>query len=140
MQAKKITKETVSRIGLVDRKFPVFSIGDTLAVVQRIRERIKEGEKEVVKERLQTFEGDVIAMRNNGVSGTFTIRKIGAHNIPVERIFPFCTPIIEDIKVVRFGDVRRAKLYYLRGRVGKAARVKEKVISSRITKNKNTEQ
>jgi large subunit ribosomal protein L19 len=140
MQAKKITKETVSKIGLIDRKFPVFNVGDTLAVVQRIRERIKEGEKEIVKERLQTFEGDVIAIRKNGSSSTFTIRKIGAHNIAVERIFPFCTPIIEEIKVVRFGDVCRAKLYYLRGRVGKAARVKEKVISSRVAKNKSIEQ
>lgn len=140
MQAKTITKETVAQIGLVDRKFPLFNVGDTLAVVQRIREKIKEGEKEVVKERLQTFEGDVIAIRNNGVSSTFTIRKIGAHNIPVERIFPFCTPIIEEIKIVRSGDVRRAKLYYLRSRVGKAARVKEKVVSSRITKHKSVEQ
>ena len=138
MQAKKLTKETITQIGMVDRKFPTFNVGDTLAVVQRIRERIKEGEKETVKERLQTFEGDVIAIRHNGVSSTFTIRKIGAHNIPVERIFPFCTPIIEEIKVVRFGDVRRAKLYYLRDRVGKAARVREKVVSSRVAKSKAT--
>lgn len=131
MQAKKITKETVAKFGMVDRKFPEFNVGDTLAVVQRVRERIKEGDKESIKERLQTFEGDVIAIRNNGVSSTFTIRKIGSHNIAVERIFPFCTPIIEEIKVVRFGDVRRAKLYYLRDRVGKAAKIKEKIIKSR---------
>ncbi|HTM06540.1 MAG TPA: 50S ribosomal protein L19 [Patescibacteria group bacterium] len=140
MQAKKITKETVSQIGLIDRSFPVFNVGDTLAVVQRIRERIKEGEKEVTKERLQTFEGDVIAIRKNGISSTFTIRKIGAHNVPVERIFPFFTPVIAEIKLIRFGSVRRAKLYYLRDRVGKAARVKEKVMSSRTIKNKSVEQ
>ncbi|RTL05928.1 50S ribosomal protein L19 [Candidatus Dependentiae bacterium] len=131
MQAKKITKETVAQFGMIDRKFPEFNVGDTLAVVQRVRERIKEGDKESIKERLQTFEGDVIAIRKNGVSSTFTIRKIGAHNIPVERIFPFCTPIIEDIKVIRLGEVRRAKLYYLRDRVGKAAKIKEKIIKSR---------
>jgi large subunit ribosomal protein L19 len=125
---------------LIDRSFPVFNVGDTLAVVQRIRERIKEGEKEVTKERLQTFEGDVIAIRKNGISSTFTIRKIGAHNVPVERIFPFFTPVIAEIKLIRFGSVRRAKLYYLRDRVGKAARVKEKVMSSRTIKNKSVEQ
>lgn len=131
MQAKKITKETVAKFGMIDRQFPEFNVGDTLAVVQRVRERIKEGDKESIKERLQTFEGDVIAIRNNGVSSTFTIRKIGAHNIAVERIFPFCTPIIEEIKVIRLGDVRRAKLYYLRDRIGKAAKIKEKIIKSR---------
>lgn len=136
MQAKKITKETITNFGMVDRKFPNFNVGDTLAVVQRVRERIKEGNKETVKERLQTFEGDVIAIRKNGASSTFTIRKIGAHNVAVERIFPFCTPIIEEIKVVRLGDVRRAKLYYLRSRVGKAAKIKEKIIKSRVDHNK----
>lgn len=138
MQAKKITKETIAHFGMVERNFPKFNVGDTLAVVQRIRERIKEGDKETVKERLQTFEGDVIAIRNNGVSSTFTIRKFGAHNIAVERIFPFCTPVIEEIKIVRLGAVRRAKLYYLRDRVGKAAKVKEKVVKSRGVQTKAT--
>lgn len=137
MQAKKMTKETIMHFGIDQNKaaMPEFHVGDTLAVLQRVKELVKENEKKpaVLKERLQKFEGDVIAIRNNGISSTFTIRKIGAHNVAVERIFPFYSPVIEEISVVRRGDVRRAKLYYLRKRVGKAARVKEKVVSSRAT-------
>jgi len=118
MKAKKITKETVRDIGVYDRGFPEFEIGDAIALSQRI----KEGEKE----RLQVFEGDVIAMHNNGVSTTFTVRKIGANSISVERIYPYYSPLIESIKVLRKGDIRRAKLYYMRDRVGKASTVKEK--------------
>ena len=132
MHAKKMTKETIMKFGIEEKKsLPDFCVGDTLAVIQRIKELVKENDKKpaVTKERLQTFEGDVIAIRNNGISSTFTIRKIGAHNVPVERIFPFYSPAIEEIVVVRKGVVRRAKLYYLRKRVGKAARVKEKVVS-----------
>ena len=121
MKAKKLTKETLAKSWIVDRGFPEFNVGDTIAVSQRI----KEGDKE----RIQMFEGDVIARNTHGISSTFTVRKIGANAVPVERIFPDYSPLIESIKVVRRGDVRRAKLYYLRDRVGKAGRVKEKIVS-----------
>lgn len=121
MKANKLTKETIAHIGTADRGFPEFNVGDTIAVSQRI----KEGEKE----RIQIFEGDVIARNNHGISSTFTVRKIGANSVPVERIFPHYSPLVESVKVIRRGDVRRAKLYYLRDRVGKAGRVKEKTVS-----------
>jgi large subunit ribosomal protein L19 len=130
MKAKQFTKETITAIGVTERKFPKFNVGDTIIVSQRI----KEGDKE----RLQDFEGDVIAMRKNGASSSFTVRKIGANNISVERIFPFYSPLIETIQFKQKGDVRRAKLYYLRDRVGRAARVKEKVqTKEQKEKNKN---
>ncbi len=121
MRAKGYTKETISQIGVQDRGFPAFGVGDTIAVSQRI--------KEAGKERIQVFQGDVIATHNNGVSSTFIMRKIGAHGVAVERIFPYQTPMIKSIKIVRKGDVRRAKLYYIRERVGKKARFKEKVMT-----------
>lgn len=120
MKANKLTKETIANTGVVDRGFPEFTIGDTIAVSQKITE----GDKE----RLQVFEGDVICQSRNGISSTFTVRKISANAVAIERIFPMFSPLIDSIKVVRRGDVRRAKLYYLRDRVGKAARVKEKVV------------
>jgi large subunit ribosomal protein L19 len=119
MKAKKYTRETIKEIGMNDRGFPKFKVGDTVAVEQRITE----GDKT----RIQTFEGDVIALGNKGISSTFTVRRIGAHGIAVERIFPYHSPLIEGIRLVRTGDVRRAKLYYLRDRIGKAARIKEKI-------------
>ncbi len=121
MKARTFTKETISDMGVVEREFPRLEIGDTVAVSQRI----KEGDKE----RIQVFEGDIIAMRNNGASSTFTVRKIAAGAVSVERIFPLHAPFIEDIKFVRKGKVRRAKLYYIRDRVGKAGRVEEQVIT-----------
>jgi len=121
MKAKKLTKETVAHLGVTDRGFPEFKIGDTVAVAQRI----KEGDKE----RIQIFEGDVIARNTHGISSTFTVRKMGANAVSVERIFPDYSPLIESVKVIRRGQVRRSKLYYLRSRVGKAGRVKEKVVS-----------
>ncbi len=121
MKSKKITKETVRELGMTKRDFPKFSVGDTVIVSQRI----KEGDKE----RTQQFEGDVIAMHNNGVSSTFTVRRIGANSIAVERIFPYYSPKLESVTFVRRGKVRRAKLYYMRYRVGKAARVQERIIS-----------
>ena len=120
MKANKLTKETIANTGVVDRGFPEFTIGDTIAVSQKITE----GDKE----RLQVFEGDVICQSRNGISSTFTVRKISANAIAIERIFPVFSPLIDSIKVVRRGAVRRAKLYYLRDRVGKAARVKERVV------------
>ena len=84
--------------------------------------RVKEGERE----RLQAYEGVVIAKRNRGLNSSFTVRKI-SHGEGVERVFQTYSPVVSEIKVKRRGDVRRAKLYYLRGRTGKAARIKEKI-------------
>lgn len=97
---------------------PAFAPGDTLVV----RVRVKEGERE----RLQAFEGVCIAKRNRGLNSAFTVRKI-SYGEGVERVFQTHSPAIAEIQVKRRGDVRRAKLYYLRGLTGKAARIKEKV-------------
>ena len=97
---------------------PAFNIGDTVKVFVKV----VEGNRE----RLQGFEGVVIARKNGGIRETFTVRKV-SYGIGVERIFPFHSPKIDHIEVVRKGRVRRAKLYYLRERSGKSARVKEKI-------------
>jgi large subunit ribosomal protein L19 len=97
---------------------PDFSPGDTVVV----QVKVKEGNRE----RLQAFEGIVIAKRNRGLNSSFTVRKI-SHGEGVERVFQTYSPVVSEIKVKRRGDVRRAKLYYLRGRTGKAARIKEKI-------------
>jgi large subunit ribosomal protein L19 len=124
MKAKTFTKETINEIGLNKVNYPAFKSGDTIVVAQRI----KEGDKE----RIQEFQGDVIAIKKNGVSTTFTVRKIGANSIAVERIFPFyATDLIESIKVIRRGDIRRARPYYIRDRVGKATRFKEKIVTKK---------
>ncbi len=99
------------------RDLPPFRIGDTVSVSMKI----KEGEKE----RVQTFTGIVMARRGGGTRETFMVRKI-SYGIGVEKIFPLHSPLIQKIKVVKHGHVRRAKLYYLRGKKGKAAKVKEK--------------
>ncbi|NIP82029.1 MAG: 50S ribosomal protein L19 [Gemmatimonadetes bacterium] len=96
---------------------PEFETGDTV----RVNVRVREGEKE----RTQAFEGICIAKKGGGASETFTVRKVSA-GIGVERVFPLHSPMIESIKVVRRGHVRRAKLYYLRARKGKAARIRER--------------
>ncbi len=96
---------------------PSFAPGDTL----RVSVRVREGEKE----RIQVFEGVCIARKGAGVSETFTVRKVSA-GIGVERVFPVHAPVVDGIKVVREGRVRRAKLYYLRERRGKKARIREK--------------
>ncbi|MGI5888749.1 MAG: 50S ribosomal protein L19 [Oscillospiraceae bacterium] len=95
---------------------PEFSIGDTV----RVSVRIKEGEHQ----RIQMYEGTVIARQHGGVNETFTVRRI-SYGVGVERIFPINSPNVEKVEVVRHGRVRRAKLYYLRDRSGKSARVKE---------------
>ena len=102
----------------ITRDIPEFSPGDTVVV----QVRVKEGERE----RLQAFEGIVIAKRNRGLNSSFTVRKI-SHGEGVERVFQTYSPVVSEIQVKRRGDVRRAKLYYLRGRTGKAARIKEKI-------------
>ena len=98
---------------------PQFNPGDTLVVDVKV----KEGNRE----RLQAFEGVVIAKKNQGLNSSFTVRKI-SHGVGVERVFQTHSPLIDKIVVKRRGDVRRAKLYYLRGRTGKAARIKEKLV------------
>lgn len=100
------------------RSTPEFRAGDTL----RLGIRIKEGDKT----RVQTFEGVCISLRGEGISKTITVRKVGANNIGVERIFPLYSESLESIDLVRRGRVRRAKLYYLRDRRGKSARIKER--------------
>jgi large subunit ribosomal protein L19 len=102
----------------MQRELPDFSPGDTVVV----QVKVKEGNRE----RLQAFEGVVIARRNRGLNSAFTVRKI-SHGEGVERVFQTYSPAIAGIQVKRRGDVRRAKLYYLRDRTGKAARIKEKV-------------
>jgi large subunit ribosomal protein L19 len=100
------------------KEIPDFSPGDTVVV----QVKVKEG----TRERLQAFEGVVIAKRNRGLNSAFTVRKI-SHGEGVERVFQTYSPVVNAIEVKRRGDVRRAKLYYLRGLTGKAARIKEKI-------------
>ena len=95
---------------------PEFSIGDTV----RVDVKIREGERE----RIQAYEGTVIAKKGSGVAETFTVRRV-SYGVGVERVFPLHSPNVDSVKVVRSGKVRRSKLYYLRDRVGKAAKVKE---------------
>ena len=102
----------------MNKEIPEFSPGDTVIV----QVKVKEG----TRERLQAFEGVVIAKRNRGLDSSFTVRKI-SHGEGVERVFQTYSPVVDSLKVKRRGDVRRAKLYYLRGRTGKAARIKEKI-------------
>jgi large subunit ribosomal protein L19 len=121
MKARGLTKETILNIGITERNFPAFKVGDTLEISQTI----KDGDKE----RTQLFAGDVIAMHNNGISSTVTVRRIGANGIGVEKIFPYYTPSISNIRVVKHGVARRAKLFYLRDRVGNAARIEERILT-----------
>ena len=101
----------------LNKNIPEFAPGDTIVV----NVKVKEGNRE----RVQAFEGVCIAIRNRGLNSAFTVRKI-SHGTGVERVFQTHSPLIESIKVKRRGDVRRAKLYYLRGRTGKRARLTEK--------------
>ncbi|MBQ7255419.1 MAG: 50S ribosomal protein L19 [Oscillospiraceae bacterium] len=99
-------------------ELPQFAIGDTV----RVHVKIKEGSRE----RIQAFEGTVIARKHGGIEETITVRRI-SYGVGCEKVFPLHGPNVVDIEVVRRGKVRRAKLYYLRGRMGKAAKVREKV-------------
>lgn len=112
--------EIVKAIGQEQMKteFPAFEIGDTV----RVHNRIVEGKNE----RIQMFEGTVIRKKNTGISETFTVRRV-AHGCGVEKTFPVHSPNVAGVDVVRKGKVRRSRLYYLRDRVGKAAKVKEKL-------------
>ena len=109
---KELNKETLAN------EKPQVSIGDTV----RVHVKVKEGSRE----RIQVFEGTVIAKKHGGIEETITVRRI-SYGVGVEKVFPVHSPSIDHIEVVRNGKVRRAKLYYLRGRVGKGAKVKEKL-------------
>ena len=109
---KELNKETLQN------EVPSVQIGDTV----RVHVKVKEGSRE----RIQVFEGTVIAKKHGGIEETITVRRI-SYGIGVEKVFPVHSPSIDTIEVVRNGDVRRATLYYLRGRVGKGAKVKEKL-------------
>ena len=113
---EKLEQEQVSKL-TADRTVPEFSPGDTV----RVNLKVVEG----TRERVQAFEGVCIAKKNRGLNSAFTVRKI-SYGEGVERIFPLYSPRIESVELVRRGDVRRAKLYYLRGRRGKSARIAEK--------------
>ncbi len=109
---KELNKEALSK------EMPKVQIGDTV----RVHVKVKEGSRE----RIQVFEGVVIAKKHGGIEETITVRRI-SYGVGVEKVFPMHSPSIETIQVVRNGAVRRAKLYYLRGRVGKSAKIKEKL-------------
>ena len=111
-------------------KIPVFKVGDTVDVLVRILE--------ADKERVQVFGGTVIGRKGSGINASFTVRRIVAGE-GVERVFPLHSPKIADIKVVRLGKTRRAKLYYLRGRTGKATKVKERIETSAGTKKEESQ-
>ena len=104
---------------LAERAIPEFGPGDTL----KIRAKVVEG----TRERIQAFEGVCISRKSSGINSSFTVRKI-SYGEGVERVFPLYSPRIQSIEVIRRGAVRRAKLYYLRGRTGKAARIAEKTV------------
>ena len=104
--------------GSIKKELPEFNIGDTV----RVSVNIKEGDRE----RIQMFEGTVIARKGSGVAETFTVRRV-SYGVGVERIFPLHSPNVKNVQVIRYGKVRRSKLYYLRNRLGKAAKVKEKI-------------
>ena len=100
------------------KELPVIRIGDTI----RVHNKIKEGNRQ----RIQMFEGTVIAKHGGGISETFTVRRM-SYGVGVEKTFPIHSPNVEKVDVIRVGKVRRAKLYYLRDRVGKASKVKEQI-------------
>lgn len=104
--------------GQLKENAPKVTVGDTV----RVSVKIREGEKE----RIQAFEGTVIAKNGSGISETFTVRRV-SYGVGIERVFPVHSPNVADVVTVRRGKVRRSKLYYLRDRVGKAAKVKERI-------------
>lgn len=111
--------DSIESSQMKDKDFSSFRIGDTV----RVHFRIVEGKGE----RVQLMEGVVIAIKNKGISRTFTVRKV-SYGVGVERVFPLHSPRVEKVEVIRHGKVRRAKLYFLRERVGKSARIKEKIV------------
>ena len=120
---EQLEQEEIARLG---KTVPAFAPGDTVVV----QVKVKEGNRE----RLQAYEGVVIAKRNRGLNSSFIVRKISAGE-GVERTFQTYSPLVANIEVKRRGDVRRAKLYYLRGRTGKSARIKEKLDFTKAQKD-----
>lgn len=118
---QKLEKEQLDKLS-ASKKIPEFAPGDTV----RVNVKIVEG----ANERIQAYEGLCIARKNRGLNSAFTVRKI-SHGEGVERVFPLYSPRVDSIEVVRRGEVRRAKLYYLRGLTGKAARITEKMNNSK---------
>ena len=118
MEESKMNKLDAFAKEQLKESVPAFHVGDTI----RVHNKIKEG----TRERIQMFEGTVIARHGGGISETFTVRRV-AYGVGVEKTFPLHSPNVADIDVIRYGKVRRAKLYYLRDRVGKASKVKEKI-------------
>lgn len=116
-----LMKVAVDAMAQEQKNFPEFKAGDTITVTYKI--------KEENKERLQKFRGIVIQKRGAGVSKTFTVRKM-SNGVGVERIFPFASPFIDSIEVNKYGKVRRARIFYLRGLTGKKARIKEKKMTA----------
>lgn len=102
----------------VKNETPDITVGDTV----RVHLKVKEGNRE----RIQVFEGTVIAKKHGGIEETFTVRRV-SYGVGVEKVFPLHSPIIEKVETIRHGKVRRAKLYYLRNRIGKSAKIKEKL-------------
>lgn len=115
----------------MQQKFPAFAAGDTVVVNVKVREGSRE--------RLQAFEGVVIAKRNRGLHSAFTVRKL-SHGVGVERVFQAHSPLVDSVTVKRRGKVRSAKLYYLRGLEGKAARIKEDTSAATLRKAKKQEE
>jgi ribosomal protein L19, bacterial type len=113
--------------GMIREEAHDINVGDTV----KVHVRIKEGERS----RIQVFEGTVIAKKHGGISETFTVRRT-SYGVGVERVFPTNSPNVEKVETVRYGKVRRAKLYYLRDRVGKSAKVKERIVSEEALKAK----
>lgn len=120
MKAQNLTRETIRHIGERTQKLPEFAVGDTVALSLKV----KEGDKE----RIQVFQGDVIARHKKGASSSFVVRKM-SNGVAVERIIPENSPLLQELTIIRHGVVRRAKLYYLRDREGKAARLKERRVA-----------
>lgn len=115
MKATKLTKETVVYYGLQERNFDKFRVGDRIEVYQSI--------VEAGKSREQKFEGDVISLRGAGAGKTFIVRRSSSKGVGVEKVFAYYSPGIMNVKKIKSGKVRRAKLYYLRDKVGKEAKV-----------------
>ena len=120
MKSKKLNKETIQSLAVREVSFPEFGIGDVIEVSQWVQE--------ADNKRIQVFKGNVIAKSNNAGSSTFTVRKVSADGVAVERIFPFYAPIIDSIKLIAKAKIRRAKLYYVRDKIGVDATIKEKVV------------
>lgn len=116
---KMLEEEEIARLG---KTVPDFAPGDTVVIGVNVVEG--------TRKRVQSYEGVVIAKRNRGLNSAFTVRKI-SHNVGVERVFQTYSPVVDSITVKRRGDVRRAKLYYLRNLTGRAARIKEKLIAKK---------